>query len=76
MSEEVKNVVVAPRLSSRDQVPGDWQERIARTPGIEVVGKSLGRMQLRATDQALKDALSEFGDLLHHETSLPRNLPD
>lgn len=73
MSEDVKEVIVAPRLAVRDRMPADWQERIARAPGIEVVGRSVSRMQLRATDKALKEAISEFGDMLQCETTLPRN---
>jgi hypothetical protein len=72
MSDETRQIVIAPRLAALASPPGDWQEKIAAIPGVTVLGSSFGRMQVRATDAALADARRELGDLLHFEEVMGR----
>jgi hypothetical protein len=72
MAEETKQVVIAPRLAAQGSVPGDWQEQVAGTPGITVLGNSFGRMQVSATPEALKSATRRLGHALHFEEVVPR----
>jgi hypothetical protein len=67
MSEETRQIVIAPRLAALDSPPEGWQEKIAAISGITPLGSSFGRMQVRATDQALEEARRELGHLLHFE---------
>lgn len=67
MANETKQVVVAPRAAMRDAVPGDWQEQVASTPGVTVVGRTPGRMQVDATAEGLESATRRLGHLLHFE---------
>lgn len=72
MSDETRQIVIAPRLAALASPPGDWQEKIAAIPGVTVLGSSFGRMQVRATETALADARRELGDLLHFEPVVGR----
>lgn len=73
MDTTEKHVVVAPRAATRERLPADWEERLRRIPGVSVLGSGFGRMQIRATEQALQQATAEFGHLLHFEEAMPRS---
>jgi hypothetical protein len=70
MTEETRQVVIAPRLGATP--PPDWQEQLARTPGVTVLGSAFGRMQVRATPSAIQDASARLGHALHFEEVIPR----
>lgn len=72
MAEESRQVVIAPREAVRSQVPPDWQDQVAHTPGITVLGSSVVGMEVRATDAALQDAQRRLGHLLHFEEPVER----
>jgi len=72
VEDETKRVVIAPRAAVLSQMPGDWEDQVARTPGITVLGSSFGRMQVHATDEALQDARRRLGHLLHFEEAVER----
>jgi hypothetical protein len=72
MAEETRHIVIAPRAAALESVPGDWQEQVAGTPGVTVLGSAFGRMQVRATSEALESATRKLGHALHFEEVAPR----
>ena len=72
MPEDVKHFVAAPKAAMEDQIPSDWQDQLKQLPGLEVVGDAFGRMQFKATDQALQKASARLGHVLHFEEVEPR----
>lgn len=76
MSDEAKHVVIAPRAASLSVLPNDWQDQVRQIAGVDVLGAAFGRMQVRATPQALEAARRKLGHLLNFEESLPRSFPD
>lgn len=67
MSDETTRIVIAPRLAALSAVPGDWQSQVAAIPGVTVLGDAFGKMQVRATEEALREARGRLGHLLHFE---------
>lgn len=73
MSQDTVQAVVAPKAGAA--VPANWQEELKAIPGVAVVGGYGSRIQIRATPEALDQASSRFGELLHFEPVAPRRFP-
>jgi hypothetical protein len=73
MSQDTVQAVVAPRAGAA--LPANWQDELKAIPGVAVVGGYGSRIQIRATPEALDQARSRFGTLLHIEAVAPRSFP-
>jgi hypothetical protein len=72
LSKNTKDFVVAPKAAMRDQVPANWRQQLAQTPGVKLVGSSFDRLQLQATDEVAQDLTKKLGDYLNIEEAAPR----
>jgi hypothetical protein len=60
--------VVAIKREQRSAAPSDWLERLERIEGLEVQGRhNPYRVQITASDEAIRTARHRMGDLLHIE---------
>ena len=73
MSQDTVHLVVAPKPGAT--LPTNWQDEIKAIPGVSVTGGYGSRIQIRATPEALDQARSRFGALLHIEPVAPRSFP-
>jgi hypothetical protein len=71
-SEESRHLVVAPKAAAQNRLPSDWQEQVARLSGLEVIGSSFNRVQLRATAEGLNQLKDKFGHVLNIEEAIAR----
>ena len=70
--DQSKHLVVAPKAAQQTQLPPDWQEQIARMSGLELIGSSFDRVQLRATAEGFDALKNKFGHLLNIEEAIAR----
>lgn len=73
MDSALKHFVLAPSRTAAAPLPEEWQERIAAMPGIFVLGRAFGRLQVSATDEAIRTASAQFGHALLVEETAPRH---
>lgn len=73
MSQDTVQAVVAPKAGAA--LPANWQDELKAIPGVAVVGGYGSRIQIRATPEALDQARSRFGAVLHIEPVAPRSFP-
>jgi hypothetical protein len=71
-SEESRHFVVAPKAAQNSELPPDWQEQIARMSGLELIGSSFNRVQIRATAQGISELKNKFGHVLNIEEAIAR----
>jgi hypothetical protein len=72
MASALKHFVIAPRRTATAPLAEDWQEQIAGSQGISVLGHAFGRLQVSATDEAIQSASAQFGQSLLIEEAAPR----
>ena len=59
--------VVALKREARDTAPKDWIDLLGAQDGVEVVGASAKRVQIRATTEAIQSVRSLMGAYCHIE---------
>jgi hypothetical protein len=64
--------VAAVRRNS-GSVSGDWQERIAREPGVMVLGRTGTRMQFEAEAETARRLIAELGSAIAIEEAADRS---
>jgi hypothetical protein len=74
-SQDTVHAVVAPRPEAGAALPSNWQDEIKAIPGVALIGGYGSRLQIRATPEALDQARSKFGELLHIEPVMSRGFP-
>lgn len=71
-SKAMGSYVIAIKREQRAAAPSDWQERLGRIEGLEVLkGHSPDRVQVRASEEAIRTARHRLGNLLHIEPIIP-----
>lgn len=70
-SRAMGSYVIAVKREQRSEAPSDWQERLGRIEGIEVLGgRNPYRVQVRASEEAIRTARHRWGNLLHIEPAI------
>lgn len=65
--------VVALKRDRRASAPSDWAAQVRRIAGVTVIGDASDqRMQIEATDEAIREIQHRFAEDLHVEPVLPR----
>jgi len=73
MGEQARTLVVAPKLGMDAKLPTDWQNQLSGMPGVELLGSSFGRVQVRASADAREAIDAKFGHILNIEEAAPRS---
>jgi hypothetical protein len=60
-------------LRRNAQAPAEWQERIASTGGVTVLGRTETRMQFEADPETARELGNELGSAITVEETVERN---
>jgi len=66
-----ESYIVAAKREARNRVNHDWVDRLRQIEGIEVVGTSPVRVQIRATPTAIHALRKTLGNDFHIEPMIP-----
>jgi hypothetical protein len=67
--------VIAVKRERRDEVPAEWVELVRGTSGVTVMGTANpGRMQVRASPEAISRIRAQLADYLNIEKLIPHRL--
>ena len=59
--------IIAVRREARETAPKDWIQQLGAQDGVEVVGESARRVQIRATPEAIQSVHHLVGAYCHIE---------
>ena len=63
--------IIAPRRAG-PRPPENWQDRVSKIPGINVIGTNEKQVHFEAADDAVEELRRDLGEYCHIEQSAPR----
>lgn len=71
-ADPMKTLVIAPSARASPGAPDNWQDQVLSTPGVELVGRTKGILQVQANEEARSRLAARFGPMLNIEDAAPR----
>lgn len=68
MSKDI--YVIAVKRACRNQVPPDWQQKLGKTSGIEILSSNERLLQVRATEEVMAQIIAVHGQWLNIEKQI------
>jgi hypothetical protein len=74
MSKEARRRYAVARRRGASGTGGQaWQQRLAQTPGVVVIGATAHRAQVEATEEGIAEAAAQLGEDFLIEPLIPRD---
>jgi hypothetical protein len=68
----MRTLVIAPSALAAAAPPADWQDQVLATPGVQLVGRTGGQLQVQADDAAHQAIVDRLGEGFNVEEAAPR----